>query len=67
MQRLSRRTRACALVGLLVSVGSACVDKAPAPPPVDPAMVADNLLTAPPATLTRALDLDFVGKVTDRG
>ena len=64
MLRLPAPVRACALVGLL---GSACVDKAPAPPPVDPAMVADNLLTAPPAQLTKQLDIDIGGKVTYLG
>ena len=69
MLRLRGPVRACALVGLglLGLQAPACVDKAPAPPPVDPALVADNLLTAPPAQLTKQLDLGIGGKVTYLG
>ena len=53
----------CALAG----AASACVDKAPPAPAVDPALVADNLLTAPPTGLTRAMDVSIGGKVTYLG
>ncbi|HVV85492.1 MAG TPA: carbohydrate-binding family 9-like protein, partial [Kofleriaceae bacterium] len=57
--------RACAL--LAAPWVSACVDKAPPAPAVDPAMVADNLLSVPPTDLTRELDVDLGGKVTYLG
>ena len=59
----SRLGHACLLAGLLGS----CVDKAPPAPVVDPALVADNLLSAPPAQLTKQLDVDIGGKVTYLG
>ena len=48
-------------------VCAACVDKAPPAPPVDPALVAENLLTAPPADLGNPIGAVFDGKVTYLG
>ncbi|HVK75952.1 MAG TPA: carbohydrate-binding family 9-like protein [Kofleriaceae bacterium] len=49
----------------LVLVG-ACVDKAPPAPAIDPALVAENLLTAPPADV-HPVGAVFDGKVTYLG
>ncbi len=46
---------------------AACVDKAPPAPAVDPAMVAENLLSAPPTDLTNPVGAVFDGKVTYLG
>ncbi len=56
--------------GLFIGLGlaaPACVDKAPPAPAVDPALIADNLLTAPPSQLTKQLDIGIGGKVTYLG
>jgi len=44
-----------------------CVDKAPPAPPVDPALVAENLLTAPPADLGHRIGAVVDGKITYLG
>ncbi len=54
-------------VGVVVGAAPGCVDKAPPAPAIDPALVADNLLTAPPAQLTKQLDIGIGGKVTYLG
>lgn len=48
-------------------VCAACVDKAPPAPPVDPAMVAENLLTAPPTDIGNPVGAVFDGKITYLG
>ncbi|MCL4228064.1 MAG: carbohydrate-binding family 9-like protein [Myxococcales bacterium] len=51
---------ACAVV-------TGCVDKAPPAPPVDPALVAENLLAAPPTDLGNPIGAVFDGKITYLG
>ncbi len=53
------------LVACAASV--ACVDKAPPAPAVDPALVAENLLTAAPADLGNPIGAVFDGKITYLG
>lgn len=54
------------LAGTLASL-FACVDKGPPAPAVDPAMVAENLLTTPPADLQNPVGAVFDGKITYLG
>jgi hypothetical protein len=61
--------RAALLVAFVGGLGGlmACVDKAPPAPAVDPALVAENLLTAPPTDLQNTINASFDGKVTYLG
>jgi len=54
-------------VALALILVAACVDKAPPAPAVDPALVAENLLTAPPTDLQNVINASFDGKVTYLG
>jgi hypothetical protein len=45
----------------------ACVDKSSPAPPVDPALVAENLLTVPPADIANPVGAIFDGKITYLG
>lgn len=45
----------------------ACVDKGPPAPAVDPALVAENLLTAPPTDIQNPIGAVFDGKITYLG
>ncbi|MBL8622641.1 MAG: hypothetical protein JNK64_15105 [Myxococcales bacterium] len=53
-----RSLRVAPGLGVLIALG-ACVDKTPPAPAVDPALVAENLLPAPPTDIANRVDATF--------
>jgi hypothetical protein len=62
-----RIARGVIVVASVAASFGACVDKAPPPPPVDPALVAENLLSAPPTEIQNQVGAVFDGKITYLG